>query len=203
MLFRSVNTSGNYSVEVTYLDCVETDDIDVLFRELPLVDLGENITKCADDVVTITAILLNEISQNATYTWFYNGGEFPGNTSSIEVTEAGVYSVVVNDDGCIGTDDVVVSYYANQNCVITQGISPNNDGYNDFFDLEFLNDKSGPLQLIVYNRHGVEVYSLNNYVNQWGGQDKNENILPVGTYFYVLMQQNDDPVTGYIYINFK
>lgn len=197
----TVNTSGNYSVEVTYMDCVETDDIDVLFRELPLIDLGENIVKCADDVVTVSVIPLNEISQNATYTWFYNGGEIIGDTSSIEVSEAGVYSVVVDDDGCIGTDDIMISYYANQNCIITQGISPNNDGFNDFFDLEFLNDKSGPLQLIVYNRHGVEVYSLNNYVNQWGGQDKNENILPVGAYFYVLMQQNDDPITGYIYIN--
>lgn len=197
----TVSTTGTYSVEVHYLDCVETDSVYVEFTELPVVDLGEDIKKCAQDTVTLRANISNEISPDATYSWFFNGGELDSNTTSIEVTEPGTYTVVVNDNGCIGSDEVEVYLYANQNCTITQGISPNNDGYNDFFDLEFLSDKSGPLHLMVYNRFGTEIFNMINYVNEWGGQDKDGNILPVGTYFYVVGLQNGDPINGYIYLN--
>ncbi len=197
-----VNTTGNYSVEVTFAGCTETDDINVTFRNLPVVSLGENVVKCAQDVVTLTATTNEEASPNVTYTWFLNGGVIEGASgATIDVTEAGIYAVVVNDDGCIGEADVVVSFYANENCVITQGISPNGDGMNDCFDLEFLNDKSGPLELSIFNRYGRVVFEQNNYINQWCGQTNDGNDLPVGNYFYVIKSQDEEPRTGYIYLN--
>jgi gliding motility-associated-like protein len=197
-----VNATGNYSVEVTFAGCTETDDINITFRNLPVVSLGENVVKCAQDVVTLTATTNEEASPNVTYTWFLNGGVIEGASgATIDVTEAGIYAVVVNDDGCIGEADVVVSFYANENCVITQGISPNGDGMNDCFDLEFLNDKSGPLELSIFNRHGRVVFEQNNYINQWCGQTNDGNDLPVGNYFYVIKSQDEEPKTGYIYLN--
>lgn len=197
-----VNTSGNYSVEVSFAGCVETDDINVAFRNLPQVSLGENITKCAQDEITLIATTVEATSENVLYTWLLNGGVIEGATgSSINVTEAGIYAVIVNDDGCIGEADVVVSYYANQNCVITQGISPNGDGLNDCFDLQFLNDQAGPLELVILNRHGRVVFEQNNYIDQWCGQTNDGNDLPVGNYFYVIKFPNEEPRTGYIYLN--
>lgn len=197
-----VNATGNYSVEVTFAGCTETDDVNVTFRNLPVVSLGENIVKCAQDVVTLTATTNEEVSSNVTYTWFLNGGLIEGASgATIDVTEAGIYAVVVNDDGCIGEADVVISYYANENCVITQGISPNGDGLNDCFDLEYLNDKSGPLEVSIFNRHGRIVFEQNNYINQWCGQTNDGNDLPVGNYFYVIKSQDEEPITGYIYLN--
>jgi gliding motility-associated-like protein len=197
-----VNTSGNYSVEVSYEGCTETDDINVAFRNVPVVSLGENILKCAQEVVTLAAITIGETSPNVTYTWFLNGGVIEGASgATINITEAGIYAVLVNDDGCTGEADVVVSYYANKNCVITQGISPNGDGLNDCFDLQFLRDKSGPLEVSIFNRHGRLVFELNNYVDQWCGQTNDGNDLPVGNYFYVIKSQDEEPRTGYIYLN--
>jgi len=197
-----VTTSGNYSVEVTYLGCTEEDDINVNFRNLPVVDLGDNIIKCSQDVITLNATPSAETSDNVTYTWFRDGGVIAGATeASIDVTEAGIYAVEVNDDGCLGGDDILISFYANENCVITQGISPNGDGMNDCFDLEFLNDQSGPLELVILNRHGRVVFEQSNYVDQWCGQTNDGDILPVGNYFYVIKLQDEEPRTGYIYLN--
>lgn len=197
-----VSQTGTYSVEVFYLDCVETDSVEIQFSELPVVDLGEDQQKCADEIITLHANVSNDISPETTYNWYFNGNLLPDLTSSsIEVIEEGVYSVVVDDAGCQGFDEVTIWFFSNRNCVITQGISPNGDGYNDFFDLEFLSVKSGPLHLIVYNRYGVEVFNFENYTNQWGGQDQNGNILPVGNYFYVVGSSNGDSINGYIYLN--
>jgi len=197
-----VTESGNYSLDVIFFNCVESDTVSVNFRNIPEVNLGENTLKCTQDVLTLNATPSGETSENVTYTWFLNGGVITGATSpTLDVTDAGIYAVEVNDDGCIGGDDIVVSFYANQNCVITQGISPNNDGLNDCFDLQFLNDKSGPIDLVILNRHGRVVFEQNNYVDEWCGQSDDGEILPVGNYFYVIKLQNEDPKTGYIYLN--
>lgn len=82
------------------------------------------------------------------------------------------------------------------NCVIPKGISPNGDGMNDGFDIAIFN----PLALKIYNRYGTEVYSYNlGYTNQWNGQDKNNKILPTGTYFYSFKTMFDTYI-GYVYI---
>lgn len=197
-----VTTSGVYTVEVIFFNCTESDSVNINFRNIPEVSLGENTLKCAQEILTLNAIISNETSENLTYTWFRDGGVIAGATqAALDVIDVGIYAVEVNDDGCIGTDEIVVSFYANENCVITQGISPNGDGFNDFFDLQFLNDKSGPLELVIFNRHGRVVFEQKNYVDQWRGQTNDGDILPVGNYFYVIKLQNEDAKTGYIYLN--
>ena len=70
--------------------------------------------------------------------------------------------------------------------------------YNNFFDLE--NFKVKLLQ--IYNRFGQEVYSKNNYINEWSGLSSDGKELPDGTYFYVItLLNNDKPDTGWVYIN--
>ncbi len=80
------------------------------------------------------------------------------------------------------------------------GISPNNDGNNDFFEilgLEKYVDAEGLLlanSFQVYNRWGNLVYSISNYNNidnKWDGKSNisvqalsNGNYLPEGTYYY-------------------
>ena len=82
-------------------------------------------------------------------------------------------------------------------CDIQKGISPNNDGKNDFFDLTRLNVK----QLTIFNRYGTKVYSRSNYVKEWTGRADNGNELPDGTYYYVIHRDGVDAITGWVYIN--
>lgn len=197
-----VSETGSYSVEVTYFGCTETDEIIVTFTGLPEVELGNTILKCAEEILTLDATPAGETSGNVNYTWFLDGGIITGQTEpSLNVIEEGIYAVEVNDGGCIGTDDVEVSFYENENCVISQGISPNGDGLNDCFDLQFLSDKEGPLDVVILNRHGKVVFELTNYTNQWCGQTDDGEELPVGNYFYVIKSSAAEASTGYIYLN--
>ncbi|WP_289046779.1 gliding motility-associated C-terminal domain-containing protein, partial [uncultured Olleya sp.] len=84
-----------------------------------------------------------------------------------------------------------------ETCIIPQGISPNNDGYNDTFDLSSFDVQS----LEIFNRNGRKVYSKTNYTNQWEGQSDSGDILPVGTYYYVMKYQGTKTKAAWVYLN--
>lgn len=80
---------------------------------------------------------------------------------------------------------------------IPRGISPNGDGLNDVFELTGY----GVKKLSIYNHYGRELYSKQDYTNQWEGQDNNNNKLPMGTYFYKIEKSDGKSSTGWVYIN--
>ncbi|MFL9842984.1 T9SS type B sorting domain-containing protein [Flavobacterium rhizosphaerae] len=101
-------------------------------------------------------------------------------------------ATVTTSGGCTGTYTFSVD---SGFCDIPRGISPNNDGMNDNFDISYMNAK----KLSIFNRYGEQVYTKANYKNEWYGQsDKGE--LPTGTYFYVIEFDNESK-TGWVYIN--
>lgn len=208
-----VSTSGTYSLEITDGLCVVSDSITITFGDLPVVELGPTIFTCPNESQTIIAIT---DAVDATFVWFEDGVEIAGETgNSITIlvpesisTTSIIYGVEVTVNGCSSTAEVLVSGYPNNpNCIISQGLSPDGSiGLNDNLDLEFLASRTGIANLQILNRHGREVYSLNDYVNQWVGQTDDGDKLPTGTYFYVISFAGEDPVygtqkTGWIYIN--
>ena len=76
-------------------------------------DLGDDLTlaagtaSCGGDVVT-----LDTQAPNAAHTWFFNGVQIPGETSStLDIDEAGTYSVEVEfAPGCMTDDDILVEF---------------------------------------------------------------------------------------------
>jgi len=81
--------------------------------------------------------------------------------------------------------------------VFPQGISPNNDGLNDSFDLSDYEVSS----LEIFNRNSILVYSKRNYTNEWQGQSNEGNELPVGTYFYIMRYRDGIERSSWIYLN--
>ena len=101
---------------------------------------------------------------------------------------------VTNAEGCVQTNTALVESI---NCIIPQAISPNDDNFNDNFDLSGY-DVS---RLQIFNRHGVKVYSKTNYTDEWHGQTDDGKELPVGTYFYVMEYQGNKTKSSWVYIN--
>lgn len=203
---------GTFTVTASVGSCSASDSVMVSLRDDLEVSLGADLLTCPNEPQTLTA---TTVEVDATYQWYLNGTLLAGETNStlnfmVEPGTTGtqVYSVVISIGGCSGTDSVDVNLYAVGNCVISEGISPNGDGYNDSLDLTFLNDRTGINKLQIFNRLGTLVFEQNNYVNQWSGQTKDGNALPTGTYFYVIDLAGNDPVygtqaTGWIYLNQK
>jgi gliding motility-associated-like protein len=62
--------------------------------------------------------------------------------------------------------------------------SPNGDGVNDGFVV--LSEGIRSLRVLVYNRWGQEVGSLEGRLEPWDGRTKSGQQVPEGIYFYVL-----------------
>ncbi|MNK77475.1 PKD domain protein [compost metagenome] len=85
------------------------------------------------------------------------------------------------------------------NCEIPKGISPNGDGMNDTFDLSNFDVKT----LKIFNRYGKEVYTKDNYTNEFFGQGTHGQDLPTGTYYYMIQLGSGEEKTGWVYISTK
>jgi len=78
---------------------------------------------------------------------------------------------------------------------VYNGFSPNNDGINDFFVVEGLEDTDAE-ELSIFNRWGNLVFFAKDYQNNWDGTWNGED-LPDGTYFYVI-EVSGDSYEGFI-----
>jgi gliding motility-associated-like protein len=193
----SIQTSGTgtYSVTVTLGSCPP------VMHSVEVVKNDSNVAVQADELCENDKFYLRAIDQNGSFepstaTYLWSGpNAFTATTQQFEPPVSGSYSVTVTTaEGCIGIATVAIQ---DTSCFIQKGISPNNDGLNDTFNLATLDVR----KLTIYNRYGQEIYGKSNYISEWGGQDSNGNELPTGTYFYMIERNNGEQLTGWIYIN--
>jgi len=137
-----------------------------------------------------------EISVQGDYTsYLWSTGD---TLSKIMVKEQGIYDVaVVDSNNCPSSASMIITVIPKKSLKFVDVITPNNDGINDVFQVL---DKEGyrQVKINIYNRYGVEVYAAEDYVNDWGGTYNGE-LLPEGTYFYVveIIDWNSDRNTVY------
>jgi gliding motility-associated-like protein len=125
------------------------------------------------------------------------------------LADSGNYSLVVTSNGCnsIKTNlNVIVKACQVTNFSIPAGFSPNGDGINDLFIISgIINYPS--LSMSVYNRWGNLVFDASPYQNNWNGRSNSSvaisgEVLPIGTYFYIIDLGDGSPVRkGTIYLN--
>ena len=93
----TVNNTGEYRVDVVnWAECITKDTINVTMQGLPIVNLGNDTTICADSIITFTA--------QTGVVWNWNNGDI---TPIITVNLTGEYSVIVADEiGCTSYDTI-------------------------------------------------------------------------------------------------
>ena len=100
---------------------------------------------------------------------------------------------VTNEFGCSDADTVVVNVEkATTNLdsvVIPDLITPNGDGINDVWRLDFLKDINMSYEIAVYARGGSKIMISTNYNNDWTGTYKGKE-LPDGVYWYAIVLEN-------------
>lgn len=94
------------------------------------------------------------------------------------------------------SDDSAEIDMSQADCKISEGISPNQDGFNDSFDLSCLADRTGIATLEIFDRNGREIYSQTNYRDEFIGQSDSGDSLVTGNYFYVITFEAEDTEYG-------
>lgn len=203
----TVVAAGTYEVSGVSGSCSATDTVDVSFVPPSFTAIIPDVEICQGETTVLDATPTGNTG-NATYVWQQDGTVIDGETSAtLTVGTPGVYTVTITADLC----DLVLNINITEklDCVIPNGISPNNDGTNDTLDLSFLSNYVIET-FKVYNRYGSLVYEFNNYTNEFGGV-ANAGImdggdLPVGTYYFVADLGTTHPDYGdqiiqWVYIN--
>ena len=211
----TVTETAFYSAIITVdnTDCAYGDDILVEFFQSPIVvPVDNNIIKCANEGYTLEVSVENSGQLNSlTYIWTLDGVDIQtgsDNTYYLDEMneESGEFTVTVFDDitYCWSSISINVDFYENSYCVdLPQGLSPNGDGFNDCLILDHLEDREDIEKIEVFNRYGTKIYELNEYVDQWCGDDQEGKIVPVGTYFYIIyFNSTKEPITSWIYVNY-
>lgn len=94
--------------------------------------------------------------------------------------------LVTGIGGCTTSDTLFVKVLKNP--VIPNAFSPNGDGINDVWKIDYLDSYQGAT-VDIFNRYGQKVFSSLGYSNPWNGK-YNGKTLPVGTYYYVINPKN-------------
>ncbi len=200
---------GPYTVEVTFTDChgltvTEYDEAQVVVVPVPQVDLGDDIFFCNNEEVTLDATPQNidQFNTPPQYQWYKDGQPIQGATNPTYTTsEPGTYSVEVSSGDCSMMDEINVEHYVNAACVMPEAITPNGDGKNDSFVLDFLDGKYGIDKIEIFNRWGSKVFEKSNgYKDEWHGQNMNGKELPAAAYFYVVQLNDGSKKTGWVFI---
>jgi len=184
------SSPGDYFVEVSSeFGCVtKSDAVHVQFNgQLALTQPPESkICSISGEQLVLKA--------DAGYVFYYwNGSKTTEN--SLTVSKAGDYQLTVEDgNGCKATAVFKVVAWC-KDLVMPNAFSPNNDGFNDTWQVAGLEDDP-KASITIYNRYGVIVFQTRGNAPVWDGKYRGA-AAPSGVYFYVIQSKGSlKPLKG-------
>ena len=179
-----------YTFEVTGA-CIDLDTVCITVDPLPVFDAGEDVEIFEDGSTPLNATGGYSYSWSPTLslsdTTIANPIASPQTTTTYIVT-------ATSAGGCVTIDSVTVTVLPR--IKYPDGISPNGDGANDVWIIDFI--EQYPENVVeIYNRWGELLFHAEGYQQDWDGTYNGED-LPIGTYYYII-DLNDEsikPFTG-------
>lgn len=183
-----VNAMGSYSVVVTNASgCSRTRTIQVT----------------ASDIATIESINIVDLADNNTITILATGqGDYEYNlddatgsfqdTNVFENVPAGIHEVYINDKNGCGQVQKTVAVIG-----VPRFFTPNNDGYNDYWNLKGVNnDLNAKSVIYIFDRYGKLLKELKPNGLGWNGTF-NGAPLPADDYWYTIKLEDNRELKGH------
>lgn len=178
-----VDTTGTWNISVfsSLTGCSNTNTISTIVLPAVVANAGT-----ASTIGLGNSISLNG-SGGTSYSWqpttdldvpsIFNPVASPDTTTLFLLT-------VTSSEGCSASASVLITVEPRYEFEIATVITPNGDGFNDFWhikNIEYYKDN----EVTIFNRYGQKVFGMTGYDNSWAGTSNNA-ALPDGTYYYVL-----------------
>ncbi len=128
----------------------------------------------------------------------------PETDLDINNLDRGKYRLTLSDNNSCTRDTIVnLEYLYDRMIEIPKAFTPNQDGYNDYWDIlriEYIQR----LTIVIYDRLGTVVYKFsgtgNEYKgNPWTGKNSKSHV-PIGSYYYAIEADDSKPLTGTVTI---
>lgn len=192
-----LDSPGLYALEATGVNgCITRDTVEI-FSLSTTADAGPNVTVNSGEIAVLTG------SGGASYRWFASKpldfNDYLSQTIQVSKTlEPGVvadtivvYMIATGISGCDGLDSLIliINNPAGPeipNLENTYNLfTPNDDGLNDVWDItQIMGEDACKIQIL--NRWGSVVFEDDTFSGMWDGTDEGGNLLPDGTYYYIL-----------------
>jgi len=174
--------------------CISKDTLTLSVHADLGIDAGQDTTVAEGQALTLHA----SGGPFASYQWLPETGldnptiPSPSLVASQDIT---YYVIASTTEGCQESDSVNITLASG--LVIYSGFTPNGDGINDLWDIDFV-DYYPNIEVMVYDRWGRQVFYSKGYSSdkRWDGRF-NEEELPIGTYYYVVnLKDGSKPLKG-------
>jgi gliding motility-associated-like protein len=165
----------------------------------PTVDAGPDRVVLQGGTITLQPLVTGN---NLQYLWIpatYLNDINAAAPNVVNVQADITYTVTVTArGGCAGPPDMVLVKVLKAPQV-PNTFTPNNDGINDFWKIEYL-DTYPNNRVQVFTRTGQLIFESKGYKSPWNGT-LNGKPLPIDTYYYIIEPENGrKPITGYVTI---
>ena len=175
-----VTAPGRYWLRADLGVCHFIDTIAITNRTSLDVDIGPpEISYCEKQDVRLTT----QLNDTSSYSIRWNTGEEVG---AITVNESGLYDVTVTDKICnfIASDECRVLFLSEAlDYYVPNAFSPNMDGLNETFSVQFGLSEVDSFKICIYNLWGEQVYASERLNDRWDGIWKGA-LVPSGTYVW-------------------
>ena len=217
---------GTYSVTARNSSGAVSEPVQVILDEPSgTVSITTFVELCNDETEEIFDLLsLVDVESDQTGTWVDSSqtGELNGSLIDPKNLAPGryIFTYVItgacpsSTEVTVEITDCIILPCNVDNIKISKAVTPNADGFNDFFMIE-----DGPSEascftynVKIFNRWGAEIFSAVDYRNNWDGFSNksvtSSNQLPSGTYFYIVEVKGEDggpikSIQSYIYLGTK
>ena len=179
----------------------DTKESRIAFVDLtPKVRLGNDITIFKGDTVTIKSTITGSYKNDLVVNWSpttgLNSSTIGRPLASPSATTVYVLNAKSLSSNCTNQDTIVV--IVKTKIQIPTGFTPNEDRINETWILEGIEDYPNA-EVKIFNRWGGEIFTTKNYPNNPFDGKKDNTVLPMGTYYYVIKTGDDVPtLTGYV-----
>jgi gliding motility-associated-like protein len=173
-------------------NCPATSDTLHLFATPPVSINQADTILCLGSEISLSGSELVDL-QTASWSFYEGSGNFSApNETSTNVNEfsLGISTIIYEAEhpqcpSMLDTIAIAVNVCDGVNPILPTVFTPNSDGENDLFMLNYLEQVYPNLHLTVFNRWGDVVFESVGYTEPWNGTRNGEE-LPIGAYYYKL-----------------
>lgn len=185
-------TTTTYTVTGTNIfNCTATAQTTVIVYPQPEANFHFDIDESS--LLFAPTVMFFDISTGnpSQWIWYFDDGTYstlqnPSHTFPDTITQTyNVTLIVQNEFGCIDSITKPVTIIPEHVIYFPNAFSPENNGTNDYFYIQFSNIQTQDFIIRIFNRWGQMIYESQNPHFKWDGK-YNGNIVPPDVYTFVI-----------------